>query len=277
MRIFYAVLIEVLLLLLGVVGALASEAPGAASSPGAIVAEADKPDDLSRIEIESALDVTSRRSVFGYSAVVYSPLGVLNESGVRVKLEGVNGGYHYNTVGDPNFVEPPVSSFHGHFMEGSAAFGYEHVTDTLSIAAFTGIDYQSATQNSFTGANAVLVGAPFSSTVNPTLGDRVGVKFTIGVDYLPNDNWSFVLEGNYSTANNTWLARTQLGYAVMKEIFLGPELRFQGNNFYQQWRAGVHMRGLKVGPIEIGVSTGFLSDSVVGNGVFGTFETSVRF
>ena len=48
-----------------------------------------------------------------------------------MKLEGVDGGYHYNTQGDPAFGQPTLFSIHGHFVEGSLLAGYEHVTDTL--------------------------------------------------------------------------------------------------------------------------------------------------
>jgi hypothetical protein len=32
-----------------------------------------------------------------------------------------------------------------------------------------------------------------------------------------------------------------------------------------------------VGPVELGLATGFMRDDIVGNGVYGTIETSVRF
>jgi hypothetical protein len=58
---------------------------------------------LSRFSIDTSLDVHFRGSVFGYGAVTYAPFDILDKSGVPVKLEGLTGGYHYNTERDPHF------------------------------------------------------------------------------------------------------------------------------------------------------------------------------
>jgi hypothetical protein len=255
-------------------GTAAGEAP---NKKAAIAAEADEPDDLSRFEINTSLDVTSRRGIGAYGAVTFAPSGLLEQSGVRLKVEGVNGGYHYNTEGDPDFFQPPLLSIHGHFMGASALVGYELVTATLNLAGFVGGDYQRDSQ-SFNPANVPNpFGEPTEAIRNPTLGARWGVKFATDAEYHPTEQWSFLLSGNYSTANNSWWSRLRPGYAVLEDVFVGPEAIYQGNNFFQQWCAGAHVRGIKLGVLEIGLSSGFMRDSIVSNGIYGNLETSVRF
>jgi hypothetical protein len=265
--------------------ALAAERVKAKEAPAKTVTEADEPEDMSRFEFVTSLDVTSRREVFGYGAITVAPLGTLQNSGFRVKLEGINGGYHYNTEGDPTFGQPLNLSMHGHFVGGSLLVGYQHITDTFEVAGYVGVDYQVNTEtfnpaNGLNFFNNLANGEPdfgLPGLTNPTIGTRVGIKFATEFDYHPSEEWSGVLAGNFSTANNSWWSRARPGYAVMKDVFVGPEFTYMGNNFYQQWRAGAHIRGLKIGLVEIDLGSGFLRDDVVGNGAYGTISTSVRF
>ena len=272
-------------------------APGAFAADMSYVKKApietpEEPEDMSRFEINTSLDVTSRRSVFGYGSITFSPFGILDQSGFRLKLEGINGGYHYNTQGDPNFFQPPLLSIHGHFVGASALVGYEWVNDWLNVAAYVGADYQhdSETWNPADAFNAFGFGgfgpgggfgfgfgAGGFGIQNPTIGTHWGVKFATDIDYHPTDYWSFALSGNYSTSNNSWWSRFRPGYAVWEDVYVGPEFGYQGNNFYQQWRIGAHLRGAKLGPVEIGLATGFARDSVVGDGIYGNVEASIRF
>ena len=102
------------------------------------------------------------------------------------------------------------------------------------------------------------------------------MKFATDTDYHPTDDWSFILAGEYATANNNWWSRVRPGYAVMKDVYVGPEFVYEGNNFYSQWRIGAHMRGYKIGPVELTLSTGFMRDDILGNGVYGGIETSIK-
>lgn len=265
---------SVLLIATGAAGA------GLPNKKAAPALEIDVPDDLSRFEVYSALDVHSHGSIFGYGSVTYAPFNILDKSGVRLKLEGLNGGYDYNVQGDPDFSQPPVFPIHGHFVGASALVGYEYVSDNLNVAGYVGADYQRVTErfnpaDRFGFLTDPLLG--FGGLSNPTVGTRWGVKFMTEIDYRPNDLWSFDLSGNYSTANNSWWSRFRPGYAVLPDVYVGPETGFQGNNFYRQWRIGAHERGFKLGPVEVGLASGFLRDDVVGNGVYGTVEASVRF
>lgn len=271
------------ILFLSATGAVAADAPNHKKAPATEAPEADEPEDLSKFEINTALDVTSRRSTFVYSSITVAPFDILDKSGVRVKVEGVNGGYHYNTEGDSDFFQPPLLSIHGHSVGVSALVGYEYVTETLNLAGFVGADYQHDSET-FNPANSPLLLVtdtdPSSSGQrlrNPTVGTRWGVKFATDIDYHPVEQWSFVLSGNYSTANNSWWSRLRPGYAVMPDVFVGPEVLYQGNNFYRQWRVGAHVRGLKLGALEIGLASGFMRDSVVSNGTYGVVEASIRF
>jgi hypothetical protein len=213
-----------------------------------------------KFAIDSSLEVNSRRSVFEYAGLTFAPWGS-EKSGLRMKIESVNGGYYYNQQGD---LESNQLLIHGHFLGGTASVGYEYVGDTLSVAGFVGGDYQHESLS-------------FQDPANPTRGTHWGVKFAGEADYRPEESTSLFLMGQFSTANDSWWSKFRPGYAVMPGVFVGPEVGYQGDNFYQTWKVGAHMRGFKVGALQIGLASGFLRNSVIGNGVYGAIDASLRF
>lgn len=217
--------------------------------------------------IDSSLEVNSRRSVFEYGSITAAPFGGLEKSGVRMKIESVNGGYYYNQPGDLERGDSPLVLIHGHFFGASALVGYEYVGDKLSVAGYAGGDYQHDSLSHMDPAN-------------PTTGTHWGAKFATEVDYRPDDTTAISLDGHYSTANNSWWSKFRPGFAVLTSIpsvYVGPEVGFQGDNFYRTWRIGAFAKGLKLGDLELGVSTGFLRNDVIGNGVYGALEARVTF
>jgi hypothetical protein len=217
--------------------------------------------------IDSSLEANSRRSIFEYGSITVAPFGGLEKSGVRAKLESVNGGYYYNQQGDLDRGESPLVLIHGHFFGVSALVGYEYVGDKLSVAGYAGGDYQHDSLDR-------------TDPTNPTTGTHWGAKFATEIDYRPDDTTAISLDGHYSTANNSWWSKFRPGFAVlpsMPSVYIGPEVGFQGDNFYRTWRVGAFAKGFKFGSLELGLSTGFLRNDVIGNGVYGAVEARVTF
>jgi hypothetical protein len=265
----------------------ASASPKVSPEPAesTVPAEASEPEDASRFEVGAAIDTDSRRGLAQYGSITFSPFGLLEQSGVRLKLESVNASYYYNEEGNPEFFQPPKVLVHGHYIGASFLVGYEHVTDMLTLAGFVGADYQRNTlrrpldltplQNLLDPESIDLTSG--TNNNNPTIGTKWGVKFAVEADFKPIDEVSIVVTGNYSTANHSWWSRLRPGYAIAEDVYVGPEAGYQGNDFYRQWRVGGHVRGIKVGLVEMGASMGFLRDNTISNGLYGTFDASLRF
>jgi hypothetical protein len=250
---------------LGAASVLGAASGRAADMQAGEEASKESPDELKdKFGIDASLDATSRRSTFGTGSISYAPAGTLDKSGPRVKIEGVNGGYYYNQQGDLESGQPPLMLIHGHSVEVSALFGYEYIGEVLSVAGLLGSDYKHESLS-------------FEDPTNPSRGTHWGLKFATDIDYRPIESVAVSLSGSYSTADRSWWSILRPGLAVTKDIFIGPEVGYQGDNFYQMWRIGGHVSGLKVGDLLIGLSCGFARNSVTRNGAYGGADVSIRF
>ena len=57
-----------------------------------------------------------------------------------------------------------------------------------------------------------------------------------------------------------YFTHAKWGFAVADGIFVGPEALFLGDAFYQQWRVGAHVSGVRVGLLQFGLAGGFVDD-----------------
>jgi len=114
---------------------------------------------------------------------------------------------------------------------------------------------------------------------NPVVGVRAGVK--VQGDAWVNPTKETMLFGiaSYSTAFRTYYSNFKVGYDIFngKEIFVGPEIGAQGNERYDQLRVGAHITGLKVNNVSLGFSGGYMHESDVGAGIYGTIDLSYDF
>lgn len=240
----------------------------ATAGKGAVVSSQKDP---SQAEIYIAVDSNTRGGWNALAAATVSPIGGLETSGGRLRAEMVGLSYIYNDEIILNSGAFQNSQARGSLAGLSVLAGYEYLGGPLRLAAYGGVDFQHGTiQQAGSSSTRDFTG-------NPTVGANWGVKFAFESEYHPNDVFSLTTENYYSTAKNDWLSRARIGYAFQSELYAGPEIGFQGNNFYRQWRAGAHLRGLMLGPAEIGFAAGFLSDNTVGKGAYGTLEARLRF
>ena len=249
---------------LGATAALAADAAENAKAPVDEDQDTNEPKDLSKFAVDTSFGVSSRHDIMGYGAITFAPFGILDEFGVRLKMEGVNLRYRYQQQGDTENGDPLLLSIQGHNWEIGAALGYEYITERLGIAGFVGIDYQRTTLSRWEPNSA-------------SSGTQTGVKFSTDIDYQPIESLSFRVNGSYSTVNNFFFVRARPGFAVMPDVFVGPELTYQDSKFFRQWRIGAHLGQVKLGALAITVTGGFMHDRAIGNGVYGAIETSFRF
>jgi hypothetical protein len=70
-----------------------------------------------------------------------------------------------------------------------------------------------------------------------------------------------------------------LGWDVTngKQIFVGPEVVEFGNERFNQWRVGAHITQIKIGKLEVALSSGYARDSVVGSSAYTHVEANIDF
>jgi hypothetical protein len=211
-------------------------------------------------QIDLAFDATTIRTIFGYAAVTFSPFGFLEQSGFRVRVAGLAGHYSYILEG------PPDIRNNGNTVQGDLLVGYEFVRENFSIAGYIGANVQDHVLSAF-------------DPLNPVVGTEWGFKAALDIYANPTPNTLVTLNANYSTAFDTYYAKTKFGWAFgpSPDVFFGPEVTFLGNERFDQWRVGAHITGVKFGKLSIGVAGGYLHDREEGSGAYGTVDASVRF
>ncbi len=208
--------------------------------------------------IDASLSATTRGSAHAGLIGTIAPFSKLDESGARLRLGGILGNYTYVSV------SPGVGSVTGHESTGSAMAGYEWVTKNATFAIYLGAEIQNRTLSKPDPSNNVF-------------GTTYGLK--TAVDFYMNPTSYTMASANiaYSSNNNAYYARFKAGMAITERIFVGPELLFLGDNFYGQWRFGAHLTGAKVGPMQLGLSGGYVNDRRGGPGGYGILDARVGF
>jgi hypothetical protein len=218
-----------------------------------------EPDYAPSIVIDASGSFTSKQSAFGAVAVTGALDGNLRQSGFLGRAEFVGGGYRYEatTAGVTRRIDATQTA-------GGALVGYNWVSPNWTFALFA-------------GAQAVDTHlSPFDAN-NATHGTHVGAKF-VGEFYgNPTDRTMFSGYASYGTANNDYYSRFKAGYALVRQVFIGPEFLALGDLFYTEYRAGLHLTGVTLGPLTLGASGGFTSNRVTGSGGYGIVDARLGF
>jgi|688.fasta_scaffold22941_5 hypothetical protein len=173
------------------------------------------------------------------------------------------------TYGGANFSLNGDKSTNGFILHGLLGYG-EYEYDTLlggvegEISELDlGIGYQwfiSGHRVSLIGAlNLVdhdLTGNLIDLANNSVNGSETGFKPKL--DIWNTDASSFLYGGTftYSTAYDSYWNRVVFT-KNLGPVFLGPELIVQGNEEYEETRAGLALLGLKLGMFDVGASVGY--------------------
>lgn len=186
------------------------------------------------------------------------PFGGLETNGLRVRMIGLLGGYRYEAAA------AGVGLVTGNQVGGSLMLGYEWIVDRTKIGVFGGLDAINNRLDKFD---------PTNTTEGTTFGGR------IGLDFYSRPTNATMAAGTFSftTANSGYYLRLRGGMAVYDQIYLGPEVLALGDSFYTQWRLGVGLSGISLGPVQFGVSAGYVNDSSRGGGAYGILDTRLTF
>ena len=82
---------------------------------------------------------------------------------------------------------------------------------------------------------------------------------------------------SYATNKQAYFARVRGGILIGRDLYVGPEVTVLGDQFFNQERVGVHLTGLRAGPLKFALAGGFLNDRVRGNGGYVNVDARVGF
>ena len=208
-----------------------------------------------------ALDVsgtaTSNHTDFLYGAATFALGGTLQQSGFRLRLEGVGGTYGFEQA-------PTNVTTTGKQYEGGALLGYQQVWSWGSLGTYVGANVRENT-------------VPSADPATTALGTRVGFKAAVDAFLLPAPATMTSVYGSYSTAYDAYYARFRAGYSAFGFGYLGPEVAVLGDDFYSQTRVGAHLSAMQLGAVQVGVSGGYVWDRAYKDGYYGTLELRTGF
>jgi outer membrane immunogenic protein len=213
-------------------------------------------DDTGRnIRVFSSLDV-AKDSMDGEIGALYAFSKDLDTSGPRLWISGGAGWYQFPT--DSGKVR-------GVYSTGDLMGGYGFEGDNYEINLLAG----GSAENDILSA--------YDAT-DPVNGTAFGPKVRGDIYVNPTDKSVFYGEAEYTTAFQTYWTAATYGYDVFgKGFYVGPEVVAFGDARFDQWRVGLRLIDLKIGRVEVDLSSGFAHDDVVGNGAYGHLEVETSF
>jgi hypothetical protein len=149
---------------------------------------------------------------------IYAFSGNLDAPGWLVRGQATYVGY--------DFSSPFAASgeAHGNFAEGSVALGYQWAGNGFVASAFVGPDYQN-----------YAIQPP--AAADPRVGDQWGAIFWGRVATMGGAQFPSAIDGQYSTANNSFWVRGRTGVRLGR-FTLGPEVISLGNSAFDEFRGG---------------------------------------
>lgn len=239
-------------------------------APSAVTAEP-----LNRVEVDSNASVGSFGSFYGDFSVTVSPFAPYYESGFKLRFSASD--THYSYPGD--LAKTFISK--GNDVETDFLLGYGFQFNRWSLMLLAGPSVVWSHQ------------MPGDSLFPSTDMTKVGAKTAVSVYATPTDQTMLYAQAGVNSVNNIYYTQARFGGALWPSIYVGPEVSLMGrvavggvqpmadqfspNSFditIQQWKVGGFISGLKVGPMMLGISAGFLNDLQQGNGAY--VSTSAR-
>ncbi|WP_298952750.1 cellulose biosynthesis protein BcsS [uncultured Methylobacterium sp.] len=206
--------------------------------------------------IDASAAVTSNSSAFGVVSATIAPFGPLDRSGARIRLQGLAGVYTYPSQGGKRVQ--------GQQEEGSGMVGYEWIWQQAALAGYIGFNVRS---------NSLSIADPN----NPVQGTGVGLKTALDFYAQPSTRTMVAAYGSYSTLFHAYYARLRAGYMVTDGVYVGPEVTFLGDDYFNQWRVGGHLTGFSVGPVKLSLGAGYVYDRIQKSGYYTSVEARSLF
>jgi hypothetical protein len=152
----------------------------------------------------------------------------------------------------------------GRLFTGSILPGWRFVRGKLFVTFYAGLDLQNHTL----------------TPDDPSAGLRgsyAGLRGNVELWYEPTTFTMVAADGSISTIGASYNARAAFGWKVFDRYYLGPEVQgFAAGDNYRQFRAGVHVTGLRTAMFEWSGALGWATDSDDRDGVYGKLGLLMR-
>lgn len=177
---------------------------------------------------------------YTYGGVNYAFNGDTSTSGFIAQAMVGYGEYEYATG---TF---PLGGVEGEVTEMDFGLGYQWVLPSYRVSLLAALNL----------ADHDLTGSPADLADNSVNGDEAGFKPKL--DIWNTDTSSILYGGTftYSTAYESYWNRVLVA-AHVGSVYVGPEVILQGNEEYEEVRAGLALTGLQLGCANIGASVGY--------------------
>lgn len=201
-------------------------------------------------------------SYFAFLGAVTGIMGqdISNESGFLLRLSGGYGEYDYDTI----FPGPTPTNVEGDVAQGDLMIGYRAVFPSGHLSAYVGGEYQNHDQSPRDVANTVE-------------GSEGGVKGMLELDLNLVSQLYLLGQGTYSTAFDSYWSRATIGWNF-GPVTIGPEVRFMGNEEFNQFRYGGALSGIDLGFAKVKIYGGYAESNGNGDdGAYGGIDFSKSF
>jgi hypothetical protein len=235
-----------------IIATVLSGSPAWSADARALPRDADE-----RVFVYGGTYFNSFNSNFTYVGSNIAPWG-LDRSGMRFGMFGGGGSYEY--------LPTTGTKSSGKFISTDALVGWSLATGIAHTNFMVGANYQDQKLDR-------------PDPTNPVQGAKLGFKGQVDTYVNPTPSTMIFALGAYSTAFRTYYTEAKLGVALLHDVdvFIGPQFTALGNLRFDEWRIGGHLTGMRLGLIEISLAGGYLRDSNLGSGVYGTVNASIRF
>lgn len=239
--------------------ALLAAAPIPASSADAADwytgAEVQPERDAWIVAVDASITASSQGSQFAAATVTIAPQDSLLVSGPRVRLDGLIGSYRTANGAGGSAI--------GQQEEGAAMAGYAWVSRDAVLSGFVGLNVRRNELSSLAAAGT----------------DRTEIGLKAALDYYARPTAATMIHatGSYSSTFNAYFGRLRGGLLAFGNGYVGPEFAVLGDDYYRQWRAGLHWSGMQFGAVQLGLSAGYLHDQARKGGAYGTVDMRTGF
>lgn len=182
-----------------------------------------------------------RHGGFLHGGLLYSPGGLAND-GFTFRAVISGGRYRYLSGGLGNiWVAGQETVF-------QFTPGWRWRSGTTEIKVFAGVDLQ---------RHDLTPDDPGSRLRGTQAGGRVAFEFWTE----PVPAMMVAVDGSLSSVATSYSLRAATGWRVFDRFYIGPEAQGFASGDYRQVRAGLHITGLRFGPLEWSAGAGFARDS----------------